>query len=254
MEPTLIPLGLAILAGLSTGIGSMAGVGMKKLSRHNLSLILGFSAGIMISVSFVELLFGAVGTIGFGKANLVFFAGMFLMFMIDKFIPHEYMSESSVEEREVMKTGMLTAAGIAIHNFPEGLAVVVAGLSSTKLGVLLAVAIALHNIPEGLAIAAPIFYATNNKKKALKYSLLSGVAEIFGAFAGWFVLMPFINNMLLEALLAFVAGIMVFISLDELIPTAHDCMKRCEPNTGHRIITGIIMGMMVMSFSIWMLK
>lgn len=247
----LLPLGLATLAGMSTGIGSLLGVMNRKSDKKSLSFILGFSAGAMISVSFVELLSGAIEGVGFGVANFAFFAGMLVMFAVDKFVPHKYMGE--VSDGKIMHAGMLTAAGIAIHNFPEGIAVVVAGLNSVRLGVALAIAIALHNIPEGLAISAPIFFATNNRRVAIKYSLLSGMAEIFGALAAWFVLMPFVNDFMLEVLLAGVAGIMVFISLDELIPTAYDCMKRCEPQTGHLIISGIIAGMMVMNTSLWLM-
>ncbi len=250
--PSLAPLGLAVLAGLSTGIGSLLGVKVT-LGKRGLSFVLGFSAGVMMAVSFLELLFSSIQALGFGKANLLFFSGMAIMLLLDKVVPHEYLKEVSLEKRRVMEAGMMTSAGITLHNFPEGLAVVAGGMASLELGVLLAVAIALHNIPEGLAISAPIFYATKSRKKALKYSFLSGGAEIAGALAGWVALSSVVNGNVLDMMLAMVGGIMVFISLDELLPAAYDCMKKCEPKTGHLIIYGVMLGMAVMASSIWMM-
>jgi ZIP family zinc transporter len=255
VEELIIPFSLALLAGLSTGIGSIIAFFMKEFKIKYLSYLLGFSAGVMITVSFVELLATAIASVGFLLANMAFFVGILIMFVIDQLVPHDYMWEKcEIKDKKLMKTGILTTIGIAIHNFPEGIVVLLASMNSIELGILLAIAIALHNIPEGIAVFAPIYYATKDKKVAFKYSFLSGLAEPVGALVGGLILLPFVNQMLLNSLLAFAAGIMVFISLDELIPTAYEYMYESELHTGHLIISGIVTGMLVMTLSLWLLR
>ncbi len=146
-----------------------------------------------------------------------------------------------------MRSGLFTALAIGIHNFPEGLATFGAALSDVKLGVLIAFAIAIHNIPEGISVSVPIFYATGDKKKAFTYSFLSGIAEPIGAVIGFLILQPFLSDGVIVALMAFVAGIMVYISLDELLPMAH------QYGHSHMVIIGIILGMFIMALSLLML-
>lgn len=242
-----LPLLLACLAGLSTGIGSLISLFIKKFERCYLCLALGFSAGVMIYVSFTELLAEGIATLGFAYANSAFFIGVMFIMLIDFLIPHQYIAErANVEhkDRKLMMAGVFTAIGIAIHNFPEGIAVFMGALSDIHIGIPLAFAIALHNIPEGIAISMPIFYATKSRKKAFWSSFLSGLAEPLGAIIGFLILLPFLSQASLAFMLAFVAGIMVFISFDELLPISF------KEGQSHLTIFGIISGMAVMALSL----
>jgi len=202
----------------------------------------------MIYVSFVELLPASITNIGALKANIAFFGGIILVMLLDFFIPHEYIAEKIKMEphhdKKLMASGIFTAIGIGIHNFPEGLAVFMSALVNIKLGIVLAIAIALHNIPEGIAVAMPIYYATKSRKKAFWYSFLSGFAEPAAGVIAVLVLMPFLNPAVLSFSLAFVAGIMVFISFDELLPLS------CQSDGYHISILGVIIGMAVMAASL----
>ncbi|MEW5845792.1 MAG: zinc transporter ZupT [Bacteroidota bacterium] len=264
ISDVLIAFGLTLFAGLSTGIGSAIAFFSRHTNTKFLSLALGFSAGVMIYVSFIEIFSQAreslVGAIGLHLGSWVtvasFFGGMAIIAIIDKLIPeqenpHEVMLVEDAEsgrkkKSKLMRMGLLTALAIAIHNFPEGLATFTAALSNPKLGVAIAVAIAIHNIPEGIAVSIPIFYATKDKRKAFRLSFLSGLAEPVGAIVGYLLLMPFINGVSFGILFAAVAGIMVFISVDELLPAAR------EYGEHHLSIYGLIAGMVVMSVSLLM--
>lgn len=244
IDAIFTPLLLSLLAGLSTTIGALAVFFVKGIKPSFLSLILGFSAGVMIFISFTEFLKTSIENIGFLYANIGFFVGIIIIFLLDLFIPHIYKCESKIENNK-LKLGMLVALGIAIHNFPEGIAVSVSTLSNLNLGILVALAIALHNIPEGLSVSFPIYYATKNKKKAFWYSFLSGLAEPIGAIVCLIFLYPFINQFNLNFMFAIVAGIMVFISLDELLPA---CLKQ---ERSHLSILGLFAGMFVMAISMY---
>lgn len=201
----------------------------------------------MIYVSFVEFLPSSIHNIGALKANIAFFGGIVLVMLIDFFVPHEYIAErigTDTYDKKLMAAGLFTALGIGIHNFPEGLAVFMSALVNIKLGVALAIAIALHNIPEGIAVAMPIYYATKSRRKAFWYSFLSGFAEPAGAAVAVLILLPFLNPTVLSFSLAFVAGIMVFISLDELLPLS------CQNEGYHISILGVITGMAVIALSL----
>jgi ZIP family zinc transporter len=247
---------LTALAGFSTGIGSAIGYFIKKPKMIYLSFSLGFSAGVMIYISFVELLPKAVEGSGKISGLVAFFMGIIFIGLIDMVIPEEKNPHHYKElpqgakvkfDKALMRTGVFTAVAIGIHNFPEGLATFGAALSNTKLGVIIALAIAIHNIPEGISVSVPIFYATGDRKKAFIYSFLSGVAEPIGAVIGFLILLPFLSESLLVLLLAFVAGIMVYISLDELLPMAH------EYGHSHTVIIGIVLGMFIMAVSLLLL-
>ena len=240
-----LPILLSFLAGIFTVIGSLITFLIRDLKRSYLHFSLGVSTGVMIYVSFVELLASAIKNIGAIRANIAFFCGIILFMLIDFLIPHEYIEEriATTHDKKLMKAGILIALGIAIHNFPEGLAVFMSSLVSIKLGVVLAIAIALHNIPEGIAVAMPIFYATKSRTKAFWYSFLSGFAEPVGAVLGLIILMPLFTPSILYFCLALVAGIMVFISFDELLPLS------CESASYHLAISGIIIGMVIMAIS-----
>lgn len=251
-----IALLLTCLAGLSTGIGSAIAYFIKKPKTIYLSFSLGFSAGVMIYVSFVELFPNALDVVGDVNAVTAFFIGILFIGLIDMSIPevknpHHYKEPSDrVKPRgdaTLMRTGLFTALAIGIHNFPEGLATFGTALSNIHLGVIIALAIAIHNIPEGISVSVPIFYATGDKKKAFLYSFLSGLAEPIGAIIGFLILLPFLSVGLLAALLAFVAGIMVYISVDELLPMAH------RYGHSHTVIFGISLGMFIMALSLLIL-
>jgi ZIP family zinc transporter len=262
-DNVLFALGLTLFAGLSTGIGSLIGFMSKQFNPRFLTVALGFSAGVMIYVSMVEIFVKARDslTVSFGdKMGYVltvasFFAGIAVIALIDKLIPsYENPHEMNVEQKikdstdeqksKLMRMGMFSALAIGIHNFPEGLATFMSGLTNPTLGVSIAVAVAIHNIPEGLAVSAPIFYATKSRKKAFVWSFLSGLAEPIGALIGYFVLRSIFNDATFGVIFASVAGIMVYISLDELLPTAE------EYGEHHLAIGGLVAGMFVMAVSL----
>ncbi|MBN2452927.1 MAG: zinc transporter ZupT [Candidatus Omnitrophica bacterium] len=242
-----LPLLLSFLAGIFTVVGSLITFFLKDFKRSHLQFFLGLSGGVMLYVSFVELLPSSIKNIGALNANIAFFGGIMLVMIIDFLIPHEYIEEkisTGTHDKKLMAAGVFTAIGIGIHNFPEGMAVFVSALVDIKLGVALAIAIALHNIPEGIAVAMPIFYATKSRGKAFWYSFLSGFAEPAGAVVAILILMPFLTPAVLSFSLAFVAGIMVFISFDELLPLS------CQSEGYHISILGLIIGMAVMALSL----
>jgi zinc transporter, ZIP family len=265
MNNVLFAFLITLFAGLSTGIGSTIAFFAKTTNTKFLSLALGFSAGVMIYVSMIEIFVKAqVGlvqelgaTLGPWVNVLSFFGGMLLIAIIDKFIPkaenpHELHNVEDVDNEalkkgNLMRMGVFTALAIAIHNFPEGLATFVVALSEPTLAIPIAIAIALHNIPEGIAVSVPIYYATGSKRKAFFYSFLSGLAEPFGALVGYLILMPFLNDVILGILFAGVAGIMVFISLDELLPASEKYGEH------HLSIYGLVIGMAVMALSLLLL-
>lgn len=257
----LFAFGLTLFAGLSTGIGSALAFYTKKTNKKFLSGALGFSAGVMIYVSMVEIFVKARSELeavlgakeGYLVTTLAFFGGIALIGLIDKFVPsfenpHELrniedMSEEK-ERQDLYRMGMFSALAIAIHNFPEGLATFTGALQDPTLGVSIAVAIAIHNIPEGIAVSVPLYFATGDKKKAFKLSFLSGLSEPVGAIIGYFVLSSFMSPTTFGIIFAGVAGIMVYISLDELLPTAEKYGEH------HIAIWGLIAGMVVMASSL----
>lgn len=240
------------LAGLSTIAGSLIGLLTCNPSPRFLTITLGFSAGAMLLVSFTELLQSGIESLGLTMAYLSFFAGILLMFMLDAFIPHVYMGERcdlhggpgkqpDTDKERLTRASVLLAVGIIIHNFPEGMASFAGAIQNRQLGISIAFAIALHNIPEGLAVSTMMYSATGNRWQAFLWAFLAGIAEPFGACLAALTVMPGLNGAVLGAMLSAVAGIMVFISLDELIPVSRSFGE------DHLSIIGIIMGMAVMA-------
>ncbi len=274
LHSAMVAFGLTLFAGLSTGIGGALAYFTKRTNTTFLSMALGFSAGVMIYVSFVEIMVKAKASLavimGDSKAawatTAAFFGGMLVIGIIDKFVPsfenphepHDIRemyedeeaekgeSEKGESEKDVklLRMGLFTALAIAIHNFPEGLATFTAALADPSLGASIAIAIAIHNVPEGIAVSVPVYYATGDRKKAFLYSFLSGLAEPVGALIGYIILMNFFSDMAFGIIFASVAGIMVFISLDELLPTAH------KYGEYHTVIYGVVGGMIVMALSL----
>ncbi|MFZ2206133.1 MAG: zinc transporter ZupT [Microgenomates group bacterium] len=247
-----IPFLLTLLAGLSTVVGSMIFLSHKFRKKEHIGFFLGLSAGVMIYLSFIELLPYSIKHIGFLSTNVYFFIGIIVMALLDFFIPHNYLEEKmcrteNVVDRKLLSTGFMVTLGLIIHNIPEGIAVFLSSLTDIKLGMLLAIAITIHNIPEGIAVAAPIYHATLSKAKAIKYAFISGMAEPIGAIAAYFLLKPYLNLGILSYIFALVAGIMVYISFDELLPA---CFR---DDYGHRAILGIVIGMIIVSLSLILL-
>lgn len=264
---------LTMVAGLSTGIGSVIAIFAKHTDKNWLSVSMGFSAGVMIYVSFIDIfpkaqehLIAELGEINGTWATVgAFFGGMLLIAAIDKFIPHhenphEFAESDTTDELDhqkkitgkskeasLYKTGVLTALAIGIHNFPEGLATFMAAYQDLGLGISIAVAIALHNIPEGIAVSIPVYYATGSKRKAFYFSFLSGISEPVGAIIGFFLLHEIFNDLSFGIVFALIGGIMVFISLDQLLPAAHKYGKH------HHTIYGMLAGMAVIAVSLVLL-
>ncbi|WP_215432812.1 zinc transporter ZupT [Campylobacter coli] len=281
-EQIFIAMLLTLFAGFSTAIGSIIAFFSRKDDLRVLSLGLGFSAGVMIYISFMEILPTALKDFknyyNSHWAELLglacFFGGILISLLIDKLIPedvnpHEPKEDLSelkicplpqkgqnppkfhpgeklhqINTKALKRTGIFTALAIAIHNFPEGFATFISSLDNLTLGIAIAIAVAIHNIPEGLAVSLPIYHATGDKKKAFIYSALSGFAESLGAFVGALILLPFIGDLTLAISFAVIAGIMVFISLDELLPAAKTYDK------AHDSLYGLIAGMAIMALSL----
>jgi len=301
MNEVWIAMGLTVFAGMATGIGSAIAFTAKRTNYRFLSVATGFSAGVMLYVSFVEIFYKGVDSLtaqygdywGHWINAAAFFAGMFLIGMIDQLIPisknpHETRTEEETEllrkpsvtlldfeatvaqneeewgeniynrgirHEKLMRMGLFTALAIGIHNFPEGLVTFLAALQDPNLGVAIAIAIALHNIPEGISVSVPIFYATGDRKKAFTYSLISGLAEPVGAGIAYVAIRFFlcgegglIPSQVMGILFGGIAGIMVYISLDQLLPTSRAYGR------GHDSILGLVAGMLIMAFSLLLMK
>lgn len=264
LNEILFAFGLTVFAGLSTGIGSALAFYTKQTNHKFLSAALGFSAGVMIYVSMIEIFPKAKDSLiieygetqGYWMTTIAFFVGIALIAIIDKLVPeggnpHEIhdvtelkMTEKEKNDKSLLRMGMFSALAIAIHNFPEGLATFIGALHDPTMGISIAVAIAIHNIPEGIAVSVPIYFATGDRKRAFKMSFLSGLSEPVGALVGFFLLANFFSEALFGLVFAGVAGIMVYISLDELLPTAHKYGEH------HVAIYGLISGMVVMAVSL----
>ena len=273
MDNIILAFGLTLIAGLSTGIGSLIAFFAKKTNKKFLSVSLGFSAGVMIFVSMIEIYQKAQDALvadlgektGAWLTAIAFFGGIFLIAIIDKLIPsaenpHEpsnvladcescgdcaiCVKEQRKEKNKLMRMGLFTALAIAIHNFPEGMATFVSAFQEPELAIPIVAAIAIHNIPEGISVSVPIYQATGSKRQAFWYSLLSGLAEPVGALVGWLILIPIMSDAVYGIIFAAVAGIMVFISVDELLPSAR------EYGEHHLSIYGMVAGMMVMAASL----
>lgn len=295
-----LALVLTVFAGLATGIGSAIAFAAKRTNYRFLSVATGFSAGVMLYVSFVEIFYKGLDalvethgeTLGHWLNVASFFAGIALIGVIDTLIPsaenpHEIPSQEEAEgmrggappkkspgveagaipdraasvpvdganHHKLMRMGLFSAIAIGIHNFPEGVATFLAALQDPTLGFAIAVAVALHNIPEGISVSVPIYYATGSRRKAFVYSFLSGLAEPVGAVVAYIVLRIVLGTGsgtipadVMGVLFAGVAGIMVYISLDELLPTSRAYGR------GHDSLMGLLAGMLVMALSLLLMK
>ena len=259
-QTIIIAFLLTLFAGLSTGIGSLIAFVAKRTNTNFLSLALGLSAGVMIYVSFMEMIPRSLGSFTeiYGEKTgmlyliLGFFGGIALIALIDFLVPesrnpHEMHGVEEMRTNYKLKqTGIITAITIAIHNFPEGIATFMSALTSLEVAIPITAAIAIHNIPEGIAVAVPIYHATGSKKKAFWLSFASGLAEPVGALIAFWFLLPYWSPELDAFILSAVAGIMIYISLDELLPSAEKYGKH------HLSIIGLVVGMAVMAMSLYL--
>lgn len=267
-ENIFFALLITLFAGLATGIGSLIGLLARKTNTKFLCFSLGLSAGVMIYISFMEMMHGArveLGEIfgsdtkGNGIAALLFFGGMILAGLIDRLIPeadnpHELHNIEEMHgsenqnhnhsKRALRRAGIFSAIVLAIHNFPEGIATFVTAYTDIGAGIAIAVAVAIHNIPEGIAVSVPIYHATGSRRKAFWYSFCSGFAEPVGALAAWAILMPFVTPALISCIMAAVAGIMIYIAFDELLPATH------YYGENHIALYGLFLGMAIMAASL----
>lgn len=253
-----IALAVCCVAALSTVIGSLFVIFSKEPSPRLLAFGLAFAGGAMVYVSLVEIFWKAEQ--GFVQvhdektayifATLAFFAGALLLILMDRSIPnpHGAISSANGEQNHIKRVGLLAAFAITAHNLPEGLATFLATLENPVVGIPLAAAIAIHNIPEGVSIAIPVYYATGSKKKALLATCLSALAEPAGALIGYAILAPFLTPSLFAIVFGMIAGAMVFLALDELLPTA----KRYAQ--GHETVYGIVCGMAALAASLILFK
>lgn len=257
----ITPLILTLLAGMSTVLGGFMTFFVKRDNLKALSIGLGFSAGVMIYVSLTEIMASSRIMLGASfsdtKAGVItfisFFVGILVAVLIDYFIPDHIETdlfdtqEHCNHKHRIKRAGLITAIAIAVHNFPEGLATYLVSSQDLSLGIPVAIAIAIHNIPEGIAVALPIYHASGKKRQAIWYSFLSGISEPIGGILGIICLKWFMPEWSIGAMFAAVAGIMVYISFDTLLPMAR------EYGENHHVITGIITGMFVIGLSLLLL-
>lgn len=258
-----LAFGLTLFAGMATAIGGGIAFFAKRTNTTFLSYSLGFSAGVMIYISFTEILGEANTIIGEYYASdtsawmtfFFFISGVGMSALIDKMVPsqenpHEVRSLEQMDNgrafrgKRLLRVGAFTAVAIAIHNFPEGIATFMAGVSDITVGISIAFAIAIHNIPEGIAVSVPVYYATGSRKKAFWWAAFSGLSEPLGALVGYFIISLFNSQIVLGYMFALVAGIMIYISFDELLPAAHKYGKH------HTTIYGLISGIIVIGISL----
>lgn len=266
-DPVFLAFVITTGAGLATGIGAAVGLFAQRTNHLFLALALGFSAGVMIYVSFVEIVPKALTFLAEDRddpsalawMSVAFLGGLLFMALLYRVLPDldlpepqepalgsagDVVAVAAPVDRVLLRAGLLVALAITLHNFPEGIAVFFLTLEDPSVGIPVGVAIALHNIPEGIAVAVPLYYALGKRSWAFLLGLASGLAEPLGAVIGYAILQPFITDTLLGVLFAVVAGIMVFISLDSLLPAAR------QYGNGQVVIYGVIAGMAVMAASL----
>ncbi|MDL2206894.1 zinc transporter ZupT, partial [Eubacteriales bacterium OttesenSCG-928-N13] len=221
---------LALLAGLSTLLGAVITLFTRGKNLRLISISLGFAAGIMISVSTIDLYPTALAlfqqSMGERQAVLLSVAflalGIVVAFLLDMLVPHDPYDAGTgaAPHKDLFRVGLVSMLAIGLHNFPEGIATFMAGYEDLTMGISIAIAIALHNIPEGISVAMPVYFATGSRKKAFLYTLYSGIAEPIGALLAFLVLRPFVNSTVLAAVFSGISGIMIYISIEELIPSS----------------------------------
>lgn len=262
----MVALALSLVGGLSTSLGALFVIINPAPNLKMLGLLQGFAAGLMLSISFLDLAHNAINSIGFLKGNLWFYAGVIFFAVIASFIPEPTLTSNSdmkskkkqgddggkdimkKHRRQVLFSGIITAVGISLHNFPEGMAVFLGSIKGLRVGVNLALAIALHNIPEGVAVALPVYFATQSKWQAFKLATFSGFAEPLGVVIVAYLFPRSLSPEILEGLLGSVGGVMAFLTLHEMLPLAFDYAGQKQA------IKAVFLGMAFMSASLYFLE
>ncbi|EYU43829.1 hypothetical protein ABFS82_14G215400 [Erythranthe guttata] len=263
-SPVLVALALSLLGGVSTSIGALFVVMNETPNLKMLGLLQGFAAGLMLSISFFDLAHNAINSIGFLKGNLWFFAGVLFFAIIAYFIPEPTIAPINDSKKktgddggkdmmkkhrkQVLYSGIITAIGISLHNFPEGMAVFLGSMKGLRVGLNLALAIALHNVPEGVAVALPVYFATQSKWQAFKLATLSGLAEPLGVIIVAYLFPSSVSPEILEGLLGAVGGVMAFLTLHEMLPLAFDYAGQKQA------VKAVFFGMAFMSASLYFLE
>nr|AFK45699.1 unknown [Lotus japonicus] len=265
-SPVTVALALSLVGGFSTSIGALFVIVNPAPNLKMLGLLQGFAAGLMLSISFFDLAHNALNSLGFLKGNLWFFAGVLFFGVIASFIPEPSLAPTSntksrkkngdeeskdgmkKHRRQVLFSGIVTAVGISLHNFPEGMAVFLGSMKGLRVGLNLALAIALHNIPEGVAVALPVYFATESKWQAFKLASLSGFAEPLGVIIVAYLFPSSLNPEILEGLLGSVGGVMAFLTLHEMLPLAFDYAGQKQS------VKAVFLGMAFVSASLYFLS
>ena len=246
---------ICIAAAAATMIGGFSVFTAKESNPRMLAFGLAFAGGAMVYISLVEIFWKSLTSfseimpdkLAYSNATIAFFAGVALLVLIDRLIPNphnELVKPHSEDKSHLQRVGLLAALAITVHNIPEGMATFFAALEDPVMGTSLAVAIAVHNIPEGVSIAIPVYYATGDKKLTLLACSISAIAEPVGALFGYLILAPFLTPFVFGSVFGVIAGAMVFLSMDELLPTA----KRYA--SGHDSVYGMVIGMACIALSL----
>lgn len=262
----LVALALSLMGGMSTSLGALFVILTEAPNLKMLGLLQGFAAGLMLSISFFDLAHNAINSIGFLKGNLWFFGGVIFFAVIANFIPEPTLAPGSdaktnkksgneggkdimkKHRRQVLFSGIITAIGISLHNFPEGMAVFLGSIKGLRVGLNLALAIALHNIPEGVAVALPVYFATQSKWQAFKLATISGLAEPLGVIIVAYLFPSSLSPEILDGLLGSVGGVMAFLTLHEMLPLAFDYAGQKQA------VKAVFFGMAFMSASLYFLE
>lgn len=262
-ENVLIAFLVTVLAASATMLGALSVINAKESNPRLLAFGLSFAGGAMVYISLVEIFvksqvsFGEVFSekYAYASATAAFFIGIFLLVILDRFLPNPHADltkisqTDAIEKRfELKSIGLLATLAITAHNLPEGMATFFSTLDDPSVGMNLAIAIAIHNIPEGISIAIPVYYATGSKKKAIIATLISALAEPVGAILGYSILAPFMGPAVYGGLFGIIAGAMVYLALDELLPASKRYAR------GHETVYGMVLGMGVIAMSLVLFK
>lgn len=242
MYELLTPILMSLFAGLSTGIGGLMVYSFGRLEGKFLGFIMGFAAGVMIVVSFLELFVEALDLVGLVWTVTAFSLGSILMMGLDLILPHIEFGrwEDGINDKLLLRSGIIIMLGMSLHNFPEGLVVSAGYAHVPSLGLLVTIMICLHNIPEGIATTTPLISSGMNKRRAVWLATLSGLAEPIGAIVGAILISLLGGGDIINGMaLAFAAGVMVYVTIDELIPVAHEY---CTPINKHFVSSGVLCG------------
>lgn len=237
----LIPILLSVIAGSATGLGGLIVVRFGEISNRTMGFLMGFAGGVMLVVSFLELYAEAIVDLAPWKVTIAFAIGTVFMMLVDLKLPHMEFGqwEDGVNDRHLFNSGLIIAIGMSIHNFPEGIVVAAGYGRAAELGVLVALMICFHNIPEGIATVSPLIKAGVPKWRAVGLATLGGMMEPIGALFGAAII-SYVGLGIIGWGLGFAAGVMTYVTIDELIPVAHEF---CSVDQKHMVSIGLLIGM-----------